>query len=129
VKTYDIHRSTKAVKQLLIKGANRNTLDNQGGKPSQFVQDSNDKVAQEMLSLLQDNWTLLGDFLMIRTTFKKQNRTPYTLWLYFALMSISFACLYESSFYLLRNHYDNVLYANYFLFALTLGLCIMVWQT
>ena len=34
VKTHQQHRSSKGVKLLLIKGANRNALDNNGGKPS-----------------------------------------------------------------------------------------------
>lgn len=46
-------------------------------------------------------------------------------------MSVSFFCLYHSSFYLLREHggYDLVLYINYALLVATLVLCLMVWKT
>jgi ankyrin repeat protein len=37
VKTYTHHRSTKGIKQLLIKGANRNALDFQNMKPVDYL--------------------------------------------------------------------------------------------
>jgi len=120
---------------LLIAGADRNALDNLGGKPIQYVAqsglDGSDKLASEIYELLLDKWTLLGDFLMIRATFKKQKKNSYTLLLYCILMSFSFFCLYNSSFYILKIHggYNCILYINYCLFVLTVIFCFAVWAT
>ena len=88
---------------MLIKGANRHSLDLAGGKPEQFVnisgKDNSDTVASEILDLLQDKWSFFGDFLMIRATFKKQEKSARILILYFVLMSSSFMCIYSTSNY------------------------------
>jgi hypothetical protein len=41
---------------------------------------------------------MLGDCLMIRSTFKKQSKSPFTLILYYILMGLSFGLIYCSMF-------------------------------
>ena len=78
VKAYKDNRSTKGIKQLLVKGANRNALDFETKKPVDYVplpevgsEKSIDPIAIEIRKLLRDEWSLLGDCLMIKSTFKK----------------------------------------------------------
>ena len=52
-----------------------------------------DPLAVEIRKLLTEKWSILGDCLNIRTTFKKQKRTPLTLCFYFILMIASFGLL------------------------------------
>ena len=76
VKSYKENRSTKGIKQLLIKGANREALDFQNLKPIDYVPVQKpgydyDPLATEIRKLLTEKWSILGDCLNIRTTFKK----------------------------------------------------------
>ena len=109
VKSHKENRSTKGIKQLLIKGADRNALDFQALRPIDYVPLPNkengldhDPIAIEIRKLLTEEWSVLGDCLNIRTTFKKQERTPLTLACYFILMSVSFGLLWVSSYKILR---------------------------
>ena len=60
-----------------------------------------DPIVLEIRKLLREEWSILGDCMMIRTTFKKQKKTPFTLICYFVMMAISFVLLYNSSYKLL----------------------------
>ena len=100
-------RSTKCIKQLLIKGANRNALDFETRKPADYVPTPEpgervDKLAVEVRKLLKDEWSITGDCLMIRNTFKKQKKSPFTLIVYFVLHAISLLLLEVSSYQVLR---------------------------
>ena len=55
-------------------------------------------LAVEIRKLLRDEWTIMGDCLMIRNTFKKQKKSAFTLMCYFVLMSVSFFLLEMSSY-------------------------------
>ena len=59
-------------------------------------------MAAEIRKLLHDEWTLMGDCLMIRNTFKKQKKSNFTLICYFVLMGISFFLLEMSSYQVMR---------------------------
>jgi len=48
--------------------------------------------------ILKDEWSILGDCLMIRNSFKKQRKSPFTLICYFVIMTISFGLLEASSY-------------------------------
>ena len=107
VKSYKENRSTKGIKQLLIKGADRNALDFETRKPIDYVPiplvgERVDPLALEIRKLLRDEWSILGDCLMIKNTFKKQTKSSFTLICYFLLMGISFGLLELSSYKLLR---------------------------
>ena len=107
VKSYKENRSTKGIKQLLIKGANRNALDFETRKPIDYVPapvpgERPDNMAIEIRRLLKDEWSILGDCLMIKNTFKKQKKSKFTLLCYFLLMGFSFFLLEISSYKLLR---------------------------
>ncbi len=78
VKSYKENRSTRGIKQLLIKGADRNALDYSNYKPIDYVPlphpetgESVDPIVKEIRKLLKDEWSILADCLMIRTTYKK----------------------------------------------------------
>ena len=135
VKSYKENRSTKGIKQLLIKGANRDALDFQNLKPIDYVPVQKkemghdyDPLAVEIRKLLTEKWSILGDCLNIRTTFKKQKKTSLTMIFYFFLMIISFSLLWISSYEVLRveGTYEWLLNASYSLFGLSLLLCIVV---
>lgn len=107
VKSYKENRSLKGIKQLLIKGADRNALDFETRKPIDYVpvpqpDERPDHLARDIRKLLKDEWSIAGDCLMIKNTFKKQKKTPFTLICYFVLMSVSFFLLEMSSYSILR---------------------------
>ena len=83
----------------------------------------------EIRKLLTEEWSVLGDCLNIRTTFKKQEKTPLTLLCYFILMFISFSLLWVSSYKILRvsGDYEWLLTTSYILFCFSNLLCIVVW--
>ena len=136
VKSHKENRSTKGIKQLLIKGANRNAMDFQTLRPIDYVPLPTkenglepDPLAMEIRKLLTEEWSVLGDCLNIRTTFKKQEKTPLTLLCYFILMFISFGLLWFSSYEILRvsGNYEWLLTTSYILYCFSNLLCIVVW--
>ena len=135
VKSYKENRSTKGIKQLLIKGADRNAMDFQTLRPIDYVPVQSkstadyDPLAVEIRKLLTEEWSILGDCLNIRTTFKKQEKTPLTLVCYFILMFTSFSLLWASSYRILHvdGNYEWLLNTSYVLFGLSLLFCIVVW--
>ena len=52
-----------------------------------------DPLTLDIRKLLTEKWSVLGDCLNIRPTFKKQEKTPFTLVCYFVLMFIAFGLL------------------------------------
>jgi len=77
VKFYKESHSTRAIKQLLIKGADRNALDYENKRPIDHVilpepGQPVDEMAIELRNkILKDEWSFLGDCLMIRNAFKQ----------------------------------------------------------
>ena len=110
VKSVKENRSSKGIKQLLIKGADRNATDNDGKKPVDYLprlsgdkaHAGNDFLINDIRNVLKDEWTILGDCLMIRNTFKLQRKGPLTLCCYFVLMGGTFAMLQFGSYEVLR---------------------------
>ena len=107
----------------MVKGANRNALDFETKKPVDYIpmpeigpgsEKQVDQLALEIRKLLRDEWSLLGDCLMIKSTFKKQKKSPFTLVCYFVLMGLSFILLELSSYKLLRvsGHSDWLLWSS-----------------
>ena len=88
-----------------------------------------DPLALEIRKLLKDEWSLLGDCLMIKSTFKKQKKSSFTLICYFVLMSLSFFLLEISSYKLLRvsGHSDWLLWSSQGLFGAAMLFCVIVW--
>ena len=71
---------------------------------------------------------------MIRTTYKKLERSSLTLTCYFILMIISWVFLQVSQYTVIRttvdeNNWEYVLYSSQVLFVLSLILNIVVWQS
>jgi palmitoyltransferase ZDHHC13/17 len=90
-----------------------------------------DELAVEIKTLLQDKWSFLGDFLMIRIVFKKLTRNSDTFILYLALMGGSFFLLCNSTYYLLDVYggYEWLVKTNQALFCLSIALCLLVYVT
>lgn len=92
----------------MLKGADRNMIDFDAKRPIDYVPspeagEHRDIMALELRTkILNDEWTIMGDCLMIRNAFKKQKKSPLTLIFYFFLMSISFGLLELSSYDILR---------------------------
>ena len=88
-----------------------------------------DPLIIDIRDVLKDEWTILGDCLMIRNTFKLQRKTPLTLLCYFLLMGVSFALLQASSYQLLRvsQTSDWLLYTSQVLFGAAVFFCVVVW--
>ena len=88
-----------------------------------------DKLALEIKKVLRDEWSLMGDFLMMKNTFKKQKQSSRTLICYFVLMTVSFALLECSSYKLLRvsGYSDWLLFTSQILFGAAVLFCIIVW--
>jgi ankyrin repeat protein len=73
-------KSTKSIKQLLIKGANRNALNFDGKRPIDYVQQDKEETkpsaqTEEIIRVLRDDgWTFTGDCLVLRTSFRKLDK-------------------------------------------------------
>ena len=134
VKSYKENRSSKGIKQLLIKGADRNALDFFDKKPVDYIPlpspgEPVDSLVLDIRNVLKDQWTILGDCLMIRNTFKKQKKQAFTLVCYFVLMGFSLVLLEFSSYDVLRvaGTSDWLLFSSQMLFGLACLLCVIVW--
>lgn len=77
-KEYKQTKSTKGIKQLLIKGANRNAIDYDYKRPIDYVpidqKKENRELAIEINKLLREEWSFAGDCLVLRTSFRKQKK-------------------------------------------------------
>ena len=134
VKQYRDINSSKGIKQLLIKGADRNSLDINNKRPIDYVPlpepgEPINPLVIDIRNALKDQWTLLGDCLMIRNTFKKQKKSPLTLICYFILMGFSIIMLEFSTYDILRVSGSSpwLLYSSQALFGFACFLCISVW--
>ncbi len=80
------------------------------------------------MQLLKVQWSLVSDFLMIRPAFKKQTKSIYTMLLYYTLMIVSFTCLWDSCYYILRinGKHTALLAINYATFGITMMLLVEV---
>ena len=47
-------------------------------------------------------WSFTGDYLMIKSVYKKQTKSPFTIIVYFVLMALSFFLLECSTYDVLR---------------------------
>ncbi|CDW85828.1 dhhc zinc finger domain containing protein [Stylonychia lemnae] len=111
VKSSEDLRSTKAIKQLLIKGAEKNIKDIQGHRAID----------------LKDQGSSLGDCLMIKTQFKKHHRSLNTLIFYFMIMLISFLLIIFFIFPTLDDSHNALKYSVISLFGLTMLLWLFAW--
>ena len=119
---------------MLIKGADRNALDNHNRRPIDYIKlpengEPVEPIVLDIRNALKDQWTLLGDCLMVRNTFKKQKKSSFTLICYFVLMGVSLLLLEFSSYDVLRvaGTSDILLKVSQALFALACVLCCCVW--
>lgn len=95
--------NTKSIKHLLIKGANRNILDNDNKRPIDYVPTDKPSFvkgnAVEINNLLKDDeWSFAGDCLVLRTTTRKQEKKPWTQIAYFVLMSVTYCMQLQSTY-------------------------------
>lgn len=132
-KKHKENKSTKGIKQLLIKGANRNAMDFEGKRPIDYVQTEAKPSAQaaDIIKLLRDDgWSFTGDCLVLRTTFRKQEKKPYTLIAYFVLMVLTFIMQHVSTYAAieLTDTHAGLLSTSKSLFWVSMLLWLVVWQ-
>ena len=71
----------------MIKGADRNILDNDNRKPVDFADDLRTPAMRaEIIKLLEEKENVLKDCLMIKEKQKKQGKSIKTLVIFYALM-------------------------------------------
>lgn len=132
IKPYDgMEKTTRGVKYLLSSGADPNVVNNEGKTAHHLVQEGLEYMndpAFETKRLLDQKWTFLGDFLMIRTAYKKQVRSNQTFIIYLGLMGTSFIVLWFSLYHILDKLGDHstLLLLNYVLFAVSMIMCLIV---
>jgi hypothetical protein len=133
-KEYKKNKSTKAIKQLLIKGANRNAIDFDGKRPIDYVpieqKNGNKELSIEINKLLREEWSFAGDCLVLRTSFRKQTKQPWTLIAYFVLMVTSYLMQLASTYKAIELYGNEtyMLIASKTLFFLSITLWFIVWQ-
>eukprot|EP00347_Sterkiella_histriomuscorum_P023344 403335004 len=132
VKSSEDLRSTKAIKQLLIKGADKNITDKQDNKPIDLLRDyrdtnNNQQIIAEIKVLLEDQTSSFSECLMLRTAFKKQNQSRGTLYFFFLIMSSSFALIYFLMFPTLQDSQKYLEYVVESLFGMTMLLWVLAW--
>ena len=123
-------KSTKAIKQLLVKGADVHAEDFTGYKPIDYVNEkAQDEISVEIRKLLNQKWTIAGDLLMLKSSFKKISKSPRTLILNLFLMSMCFFLMEFSVFPGLKNKAEksNLVRANVIFFPIVIFLCLCVW--
>jgi palmitoyltransferase len=133
-KEYKQTRSTKGIKQLLIKGANRNAMDFDGKRPIDYVpidyKNGHKELSLEINKLLREEWSFAGDCLVLKTSFRKQTKKPWTLISYFILMTLSYLMQLSSTYKAVELHgtEDGLLLTSKTLFWASMSLWLIVWQ-
>lgn len=87
-------------------------------------------LAPEIIKLLlDDGWTFTGDCLVLRTSFRKLDKKPYTLISYFALMVLTFSIQHVSTYKAveLSGTEDSLLNFSKVMFWLSMLLWLVVW--
>jgi Ankyrin repeats (3 copies) len=128
VKNYQNEGSIKVIKQLLIKGADKKIRDLKGKIALDYLpQNESDNKMAKIRSVLEQEWSIKADFLMVKPAFKKQTRSSSTMLLYFTLMLTSYTCLWSSVYYILyQNSRTASLLENNILFIASLLLAAAV---
>lgn len=132
-KKHKENKSTKGIKQLLLKGANRNAMDYEGKRPIDYVQNESKPSGQtvEIIKILRDDgWSFTGDCLVLKTSFRKQEKKPFTLIAYFVLMILAYAMQHASTYKALEltGTDQGLLLASKCLFWISMALWLVVWQ-
>mmetsp|Transcript_25656 Transcript_25656/g.19407 ORF Transcript_25656/g.19407 Transcript_25656/m.19407 type:complete len:98 (+) Transcript_25656:618-911(+) len=72
VKAAEDLRSSRSIRHLLIKGADRNLADNEGRLPIQMAMEvRTDAMKFEIIKLLEENDSFMMDCFMLKTPMKK----------------------------------------------------------
>ncbi|CDW73662.1 dhhc zinc finger domain containing protein [Stylonychia lemnae] len=132
VKSSEDIGSTKGIKLLLVKGANKTIKDKYGQKPIDLLDsfsqsDKSKKLAQELTTLLQDQSSYLGDCFMLKTQFKKTEKSYRNIIFYFLSMTINFSLLVIFVYPHLQKDQDWQLYSNSSLFVACMILWVVAW--
>ena len=101
------HKSSKGIKDLLCRGADRNKVDLAKKKPVDYLPpikpgEKDDPLAAIIRAALKDEWTFKGDFLMISPVYKKKKKSQLTVTCYFILMIFSIGMLEKSTYEIMR---------------------------
>lgn len=111
---------TKGIKLILIKGADKNLLDHKNRKPVDYLENFFDSLSKETRSILNQEKSILGDFLMIRPAYRKLKKNLTCLFLFLILQGVAFTCLWFSTYEVLKHEQkDWLLVSCYSLFGLS----------
>jgi palmitoyltransferase len=92
VKSSEDLRSTRSLRHLLIKGADRHirTYD-EANRPIDIADELRTPAMKEDISkLLEENESIIGDCLMLRPPLKKLKKSPKTMIIFYSLMVFSY---------------------------------------
>jgi hypothetical protein len=80
--------------------------------------------------LKEDGWSFTGDCLVLRTTFRKQEKQPLTLITYFVLMLIAYYLARNSTFQVVKVMKPDsyLVIITDILFWLSMTLWLIVWR-
>lgn len=116
VKASETNRTCRAVRHLLIKGANKDIIDNDGNRPIDLAEHlRTPAIRQEIYHLLQNDEKIMRDCLMLRPPVHKTQRTRNMLYACFLLMVVS---------YYLTNSYVFLYFDNPTMKHILFGSCI-----
>lgn len=124
IKPYEnMQKTPRGVKYLLSSGADPNARNNKGQTAHYLLSESSEFTGDpewEIKRLLDYRWTFLGDFLMIRTVYKKLKRSNQTFFIYLILMGSAFLTFWLTLYYILDEigAHSLLLQTNYWLFAI-----------
>lgn len=124
VKSSEDLRSTRSLRHLLIKGADRmiETIDERK-KPIDIANDLRTPAMKEdIIKLLQENNSIFGDCLMLRPPLKKLKKSPKTMIIFFSLMVLSYFMLLTTVFPKIQIEWVKIAITGFFLGSMGVAL-------
>lgn len=108
-------------------------MDFDGKRPIDYVpleqKNGNKELSIEINKLLREEWSFAGDCLVLRTSFRKQKKQPWTLIAYFFLMVTSYLMQLKSTYKAIELYgvENTLLIASKTLFFVSMSLWLIVW--
>ncbi len=117
IKSSENNRTSRSIKHLLIKGADKTIEDNDGKRPIDLVKDlRTPAMRDEIVQLLQTDERFLRDCLMLRPPLKKTHRSYKMLIAFYVL---SFLSYFMANCFIFPN-YDNATTKSFLFYSLCL---------
>eukprot|EP00347_Sterkiella_histriomuscorum_P018539 403345126 len=94
VKQAEDLQSTRSIRHLLIKGADKRATNNDGRTPLDIAIDlRTPAMKNEILKILTEESKFMNDIFMIKPPLRKTSKSPRTMIIYLVLILISFLCV------------------------------------